>query len=366
MDLLGASGKLLGGAAVNDRCLRTKPFSSTNSVHSNVTTTDDNSTCPDEDRSVGARLESPHQVGASEKLVSRNNTVQILAGNTHKEGKSGPGTNEYSRKSLVVKKLVDGKSAADDNVGFDMDAESNDLSNLASNDTLLRKPELGNTVNQNATGTVKCLENRDFVTKTSKVGSASQSGRPGANDSNTVAVSCGQGGGGCSFGGPGGGGCCSGIRRERYCGGAGYLGSKSPVADEALQLTDVNRLTLNAKDARTLALGLLRADAAANRRKQRIESDGGSSAGKVLGANLSDELGNTDRNGARSNARAVFTLEATRCLGSSLLRSEAEADLLEVPGAGFRVLFASLDAGYLICHIRVYICGGPAAPESGT
>lgn len=128
-----------------------------------------------------------------------------------------------------------------------------------------------------------------------------------------------------------------------------------PVAHKALELTDSHRLTLNAEDARALALRLLGTYTATNRWQRAIYVDNiGSSADVSLGE-VVDKGWDIDIHGARSHTAWILTIQAARSLQEGLLLVVAVAHLLEVSGTHLRVLFAYCDAGYLICHSS-YIC----------
>ena len=123
---------------------------------------------------------------------------------------------------------------ADDDVGLDLYAQFFDLGDFACHDALLRKPELGDAVDQYAARLVQRLEDFHSVAQFRKVACAGQPGRAAADDGDLVPVA------GC--------GLCR--------GGAVF---ELPVADEAFEFADGDRFAFDAQDAGAFALAHLRA-----------------------------------------------------------------------------------------------------------
>ncbi len=181
-------------------------------------------------------------------------------------------------------------------------------------DDRLGQPELRDAVDEHAAGGVQRLEDHDSVALLGQVGGAGQTGGASAHDGDVLA----------RLRGPG--------RRDHL--GDGRL----VVGGEALEPADGDGVALLVQDAHLLALGLLRADAAA---------DGGQIVGELdlLGggeeaalAKLQDEAGDVDVDRAAGDAGRGLALQAAIGLGHGHLGGVAQGDLLEVVPAHARVL----------------------------
>ena len=194
------------------------------------------------DRGLAVGQVGLHQVDAGEELVGGVDALEALARDAHEAGQAGAGADEHGLEAHVVEQLVDGQHLADDHVRLDVHAEGAEVVDLAVDDRL-RQTELRNAVAEHAAGDVQRLVDRDLVAHARQIARAGQAGRAGADHGDLVAV---------------------GGRRN------GLLGVvlAVPVGDEALQTADAHRLALDAAHALGLALRLLRADAAADRRQR--------------------------------------------------------------------------------------------------
>ncbi len=157
------------------------------------------------------------------------------------------------------------------------------------------------------------LEDRDLVALPGQVARAGEAGGTRADHSHLVAVGLGLG---------------------------GRFGDMLvvPVGGKALEPTDTHRLKPHPQGAFALALGLLRADAAA---------DGGQTGGlgdnlvgtlKVAGLHFGDEVGNGDIDRAALHAGTVFAVKAALRLLDGNFRGVAQGHLVEIMGPDQRLL----------------------------
>ena len=327
--------------AVDDRGLRAQPLGRAHGVHRHVAAAHDHDTLPDVDRGVVRLVVGVHQIGPRQELVGRNHAVEVLARDAHETGQPGARADEDGVEPFLVHQRVDRHGAAHDHVGLDPDTQPFDLGDFARHDPLLRETELGNAVDQHAARLVQRLENLHFVAHAGQVAGAGQPGRAAADDGDFMAVAG-----------------CGGLYR-----GAVF---EFPVADEAFEFAHGDRLALDAQDARTFALALLRADAAADRGQRTVLGDDVGSLLQPAFVQRGDKVGDADAYGAGRHAAGILTTQAARGFERGLFEVVAVADLLEIGRTDRRVLFAHRHAGYLVCHnlfcpIRSYIRVRPRA-----
>ena len=161
-----------------------------------------------------------HQVGASQELVGRNNTIQVLALDAHKARQTRTRADKYCIVALLIEQRIDRQSATCDSIGFEHNAQATQRVDLARHDTLLGQAELRNAIDQHATHLVQSLENAHLVAQLSQVARASQARRSTTDDCYAMAVRL----------------------------GTLLLLSTVfdlPIAHKAFEFTDRNRLTLN-------------------------------------------------------------------------------------------------------------------------
>ena len=133
---------------------------------------------------------------------------------------------------------------------------------------------------------MKSLENSDIISELCEVIRTGKTRRTAADHGNLMAVR---------------------WRYNRLC--TAVL--TAPVCSKALQLSDSYRLALDAEDAASLALRLLRAYASADCRQRRVFSQHLCSLGEIAGSDLGDELRDLDAYRASSHAARVLAVETS-------------------------------------------------------
>ena len=287
---------------------------------------------------------SLHEVYTGKKLVSGVNAEEILAGNVQELRQTCARADEHGL-IAVCKQLVNGLTLANDCVVYDLNAHGLEVLDLGSND-LLGQTELGDTVNQNAAGLVECLKNGNVVAHLAQIACAGEAGRAGADDRDAVTV---------------------GFRSLDLV--LDFL-VHVVVGDKALEAADADALALNAANALTLALFLLRTNTAADSRQGVGGGDDLISCVKVALCDLGDELGDAYRNGAAGAAGHVVAVEAALCLVHCHLGSVAESDLVKVAGADYGILLGHRvfihshvsHCAYLRSYCRYALQPRPALP----
>ena len=256
-----------------------------------------------------------------EVLVCEEDVGQVLAGDVEELGQAGT-RSDVERVKALVKQLLGRGDVAHDGVVLKLDAHLLETVDLAL-DNRLGQTELGDAVDQYAAAGEKRLEHRDVKTVAGKFARAGDARGAGAHDGDLLAV----------------------------LGPHSRLGGKlGLIAQEALELADSHRLALLAADALALALGLLRAHAAADGGEHGLLADDIQSATVVLLANLLDELGDVDVNGAALDAERLFAIHATLGLGECHFLGETLVDGAEIACAlGCRLLVVR---GARRLHIR--------------
>ncbi len=131
---------------------------------------------------------------------------------------------------------------------------------------------------------------------------------------------------------------------------------QTPVAHIPLQLADSHGLALDAENARTLALRLLRAYASTDARQRAVLGYDGRCRRHVALQHLADESGNIYTHGARRDASRVLAPQTSRSLCARLLAVVPVTHLVEIGCTHARILLAHAHARNLICHNnRIYV-----------
>ena len=331
LDLFLTGGQLLHGAAVDDvDVLGAQTQGGSRGVHRHVAAADDGDLAALHDRGDGIVVVGLHQVGAGQELIGGVDALVALAGDVHKVGQTGAGADEHGL-IAVLKELVDGQGLADDHVGLDVHAELLEALDLLGND-VLGQTELGNAVDQNAAGGVQGFKDGDLIALLGQIARAGQAGGTGAADGDLVTVGSGLDGGMVDVG-------------------------VVPVGHEALQAADGNGLKLHAEVALALALGLLRADTAADGGQRGGLGDNLISALEVAFAHLGNEIGNGDVDGAAAHAGTVLAVEAAVGFLQGDFRRVAQRDFLEIVGAdlgllGGHLVLLMMDGHYSFAPFR--------------
>ena len=293
---------ILGTTVSNDCTLSAKTLSSTDSVHSNVTATKDNDVLAVLGWGVVLReVVSLHEVNAGEVLVCKEDVWQILARDVEKLWKASAGCNVDCVKALLKELFCIGDTT-NNRVELKLNAQLLEAVNLTLNNSLW-KTELRNTVDQNAAAGEECLKDGNVKAVTSKLASASNTGRTGAYNCNLLAV----------------------LWSDSW------LGSKLRlIAKEALELTNSNWFAALTHDADALALVLLWANTTTNCRKHGRLADDVKTAAKLLCTDCLDEARNIDVYRAALNAQWILTIQAAVCLCNCHLFCETLVDRAEV------------------------------------
>ena len=139
----------------------------------------------------------------------------------------------------------------------------------------------------------------------------------------------------------------------------------APVADKAFQFADGDGFALDAEDARSFALVLLRADTAADRGQQRVLGDGFGGSDDVAFGDVVDEVRYLDRYGAGFDAARFFAVEAARGFTGGFVQVVTVAHLFEIGGADFGILFPHGNSGYFVCHGCCFLSGGAGRHRVG-
>ena len=183
-----------------------------------------------------------HEVVSCKELICRKNTVVVLSRDVHESWKTCSRSDEHCRESFLVHKVVDSDCASCYDVCLDLYAESLHVFDCRSNNLVLRKAELRNSVFKHSARTMKSLEDSHLVSCLCKVVCACKTCRTAADDCHLLAA------------------CRSNLRLH-----ASVL--PAPVSNESFELSDSYRLTLDSEDTASFALCLLRAYATADRRE---------------------------------------------------------------------------------------------------
>ena len=294
-------------------CAKTKCSSC--SVHSNVTTTNNSNLLAMCDRSIIILTECFHKVVTCQVLVSGEYTVSLLTRDSHEHWKSGTGSDKYSLKSLIFKKLVDCYGFTNDNVGLNLNTQRFYVLNLCCNYFVFWKTEFRNTINKNSTSFVKCLEDCYIVTHLCKISGAGKSGRTGTDHCNFMSVLL-----------------CSRNWFDTIL--------LRPVSNETLQFTNGNSFPFQTADTFTLALCLLRTYTSANSRKSTGLTDDLVSFFKVSFFYFMNEAWDIDRYRASFHTFCFLTAKASVCFFHCLFFIVTKANLFKVSSTNLRSLLS--------------------------
>ena len=284
--------------------LSTQTLCPTAGVHCHVTAANDSDSVALSDRSIVFGIVSLHQVQTGQVFVSGVNASQTFAGDLHEHGQASAGAHEYCVKAVFIEQFVDGDGLADQDVGHDVNAQLLQLFDFASHDCL-GQTEFGDTINQNATSDMECLENGDFITQLCQVSSTGQAGGARTGDSDLLAV------------------------------GSGLFDLvfhvfTMPVGNETFQTADAHGLGLDAADALALALVLLGTDTTGDSGQSVGAGDDLISFLKFTSNDLLDEVGDLNVNGAAGHTGHVLAVQAASCFVLCHFYSVTGSDFQEV------------------------------------
>ncbi len=316
MDLFVPGGHLHPAAAVHDFGLRPQPQRGTGGVHGHVAAADgDHFLAADGCRAVLGKTEGFHQVGAGEILVGGVDADQVLTGDFHELGQSGPRADEHH--VVIGKQLLDADSHPDDHVQTKLHAQGLQVVDLGQ-DHLLGQAELRDTVHQHATGQVQRLENSYLVAQLDQVPGHGQPGGTGAHHRHLL----------------------PGVRchlRDLDLAGVALV-----IGGEPLQTADTHRVPFLGQHALDLALGLLGAHPAGHGRQRVFFSQLPGRLHKLAFFDQLDKTGNVDTHrAARDTHRFLASQAPLRFLDGGLF-TEAVGDLIVVVDPHRRVLLRHL------------------------
>ena len=135
---------------------------------------------PPEQRCVGRRVGSVHEVDAGQVFVAGEDAVEVLSGDIHEARQTGSGTDEDTLEALLFE-FFDGDGLADDGVCMELYTEGAQAVDLFVHDSV-RQTELGDAVFEHTADLMQRLEDMHFVTVFGGIAGKCQSGRTGAND----------------------------------------------------------------------------------------------------------------------------------------------------------------------------------------
>ena len=323
MHFLAAGGKLGLGTAVHDVDLGSEPQGCAGCIHRHVAAAHYANLLASVDGSEVVFPPGLHEVVAGKELIGGEYAAEVLTGYVHELGKTGAAADEHGLEALGVHQGVNRNGLSYNDIGLYLDAELANFVNFVLEDLVLWETEFGDAVFQYAAGLVKGLENRHVVAPFGKVGSACESCRPAADNRDLDSV-------------------CGSAR----CGGF----AERLVGDKPFELADGHRLALHAEHTAALALGLLRAYAAADCRQGTVACYHGGGSFDVALVHLCDEVGNLDVHGTSAYAAGVLAVQAPGCLKHSLLAVVSVAYFFEIGCADLGVLLAYSDSGYSVSH----------------
>ena len=174
-------------ASVDDvDLLRTKAQRGSGGIHRNVSASDNNDLATLHYRGVALVAEGLHEVASGQELVGRVHALEGFTRNSHEVGQSCTGSDENGLVALF-EELVNREGLADYGIGHELHAKLPERSDFLCHYGL-GKPELGDSVDQNAAFCVKGLVDRDFESRLGKVACAGESRRSGTYDCHLMAV----------------------------------------------------------------------------------------------------------------------------------------------------------------------------------
>ena len=174
---------LLFATAIDDhRALSTKTLSSTYSIHSGVTTTDDSYVLAIEQRRISSWIGSVHKVNTGQILVGGHHTVEVLTGYVHKARQTGSRTHKNTLEALLLE-FFNRDSLTNDRIGMKLYAQRTQAIDLDIYDAV-RQTELRNTVFEHTTYLVQRFKDMYLIAELSHITGKRQTGRTGTNDCN--------------------------------------------------------------------------------------------------------------------------------------------------------------------------------------
>ena len=241
----------------------------------------------------------------------------------HESGKTCAGSDKHSIKAFFGEQIVNLARSADDDVCLNLNAQIPDVLDFLFHNLLLGQTEFRNAVGKYAAGFVESFENLHLIAELCQIARTGQSRRTCPDDGDTLSV--------LFF---------RAFRTDSHL--------ARGVGDIALQLADGNRLTFDAADTFSLALGFLRADTAADSGKGTGLADHGISARNIGFLHLRDESGDIDADRAALYTHRIFAVQTSGSFRFRFFFIVTETDFFEIRRADLRILLAHR---YLLHHI---------------
>ena len=168
--------------------LSTKTKSSSCSIHSYVTTADNNNFLSGYDRCVVVIAESFHQVTSCQVFICGEDTVGYFTRDTHEHRQTRTGSDKYCFEPFIFHQFIYSSGFTDDNVGVDLNTERFYIFNFCFYNFIFWQTEFRNTVNQNTTSLMQCFKDSYIVTKFCQISCTGQTGRTGTDNCNFMTV----------------------------------------------------------------------------------------------------------------------------------------------------------------------------------
>ena len=263
------------------------------SIHSNVTTTDNNDFLAACDRCIITFLKCFHQVISGKEFIGREYALCLLARDSHKSRKTCTGADKDCLKSFFFHQLINRYGTTDDNICLNLNTKRLYIFYFCGNNLALRQTELRNTVNQYTTCFVQCLKNSNIIAKFCQITGTGKSCRTGADHCDLVTILF-----------------ASSLWLDAIF--------SCPVSRETLQFSDGNGFALDSTDTLAFTLALLWADTSTNGWKCRRLADHFICLFDVAIFYSCDEIRDLNGNRASLDTLCILAVQATGCFFHSL------------------------------------------------
>ena len=165
---------------------RTQPQSGSGGVHGHISSAHHGHSFAQDRRGVGRIQVGLHQIVSGEKFVCRIDPLQFFAGNAHKFGQTGTGTQKHRFKALF-KQVVHRERPPNDCIGLYFYAQLFQLGHFSVHNGF-GQTEFGNAVGEHSSGQMKRLKNMNGVAFSGQIAGTTQPGGAGANHRYPVTV----------------------------------------------------------------------------------------------------------------------------------------------------------------------------------
>ena len=145
LDFLQTRGKFCLRAAIDDGDFRTETAGAARGVHGDVAAADYRHMLALADGRGSVGRIGFHQIGAGKEFIGGVNALEVFARDVHELGQACAGANEHSLKAVFLHQFVNGDGAADDDVGFNRNAQRLELIDLTLHNAF-GQTEFGNAV----------------------------------------------------------------------------------------------------------------------------------------------------------------------------------------------------------------------------